>query len=96
MYFSQLQSVTEETQGNAKFRNLFKLLTTEVSTSEYLSFDHDVETRKEAINTTQVDWCKTTQERCIKEITNNIVEKQMELVTMELIKNSKKLKWWVT
>ena len=50
-----LENVIEETQGDAEFQDLFQLLTTEVMVQEYFSFDDDVETHDEAINTTQVD-----------------------------------------
>ena len=60
-------SVTEEAQDNVKFQDLFQLLTTDVTAEEYLSFDNDVETPEEAINTTQVHWRETTQERCIQD-----------------------------
>ena len=47
--------MAEEAQDDAEFQDLFQLLTIEVIAKEYLSFDDDVETHEETINTTQVD-----------------------------------------
>ena len=77
--FSQVESVTEEAQNDAEFQDLFYLLTTEVTADKYLSFDDDVETQEEEIYTTQADWRETTRERCIQEVTNDVVENPMEL-----------------
>ena len=44
-----------------------------------MSFDDDVETHQDAINTKQVDWCETTREKYIYKVTNDVVENQMEL-----------------
>ena len=74
--FSQVESVTEEAQDDAEFQDLFQFLTTKVITEEeYLSFDDDFEIHKKQNNTTQFDWW----ERCIQEVTNDVVENQMEL-----------------
>ena len=60
-----METVTEKAQDDAKFQDLFQLLTTEVTAEGYLSFDDDVETHEKSINATQVDWSKTTRERYI-------------------------------
>ena len=58
---------------------------------EYLSYDDDndddddddddddVETHQGATDVIQVDWRETTWERCIQEVTNDVVENRMEL-----------------
>ena len=68
-----------EAPDDAEFQDLFQLLTNKVDAEGHLSIDHDVETHEEELNTTQVDWRETTRERCIQELTNDIVENQMEL-----------------
>ena len=73
-----VESVTEEAQDDAEFQDLFQLLTTKVTAEEYLSFVDDVETHEETINTTQVDWRKTMREKCIQEVTNDVVEDQIK------------------
>ena len=67
---------------------------TEVTVEEYLSFD-DTETNEEVTKTTQFDWRETTRKRCIQEVNNDVVEKQMNLLSKKVIKNSRKLKWWI-
>ena len=54
-----MESVNKEVQDGAEFQ----LLTTEIIAEEYLSFDDNIETHEEAINTTQVDWGETTQKK---------------------------------
>ena len=56
---SHMESVNKEVQDGAEFQ----LLTTEIIAEEYLSFDDNIETHEEAINTTQVDWGETTQKK---------------------------------
>ena len=74
----RVESVTEKAQNDAEFQDLFQLLTTKVTAEEYLSFVDDVETHEETINTTQVDWHKTMREKCIQEVTNDVVEDQIK------------------
>ena len=50
-----MESVTEEAQEDTKFQDLFQFLTAEVTAEEYFSFDDDVVTHEEAINTTRMD-----------------------------------------
>ena len=40
--------MNEKTEDNAEFRDLFQLLTSEVTAEEYLSFDDDVEMHEDA------------------------------------------------
>ena len=77
--FSEVKSMKGEAPDDAEFQDLFQLLTNKVDAEGHLSIDHDVETHGEALNTTQVDWRETARERCIQELTNDIVENQMEL-----------------
>ena len=44
---------------------------------DHLSFDHDVETHEQTINTAQVDWRETTRTRSIQEITCNSEDEEM-------------------
>ena len=46
--FSSIECVNEKTEDNAEFRDLFQLLTSEVTAEEYLSFDDDVEMHEDA------------------------------------------------
>ena len=86
MFSSILQNATEAAQDDAEFEDLLMLLTTEVAAEfedllmllttevaaeDYLSFDDDVETQEQAINTAQVDWRETTRARSIQEVTCN-------------------------
>ena len=75
--FSQLENTTEAAQDDAEFEDLLQLLTAEVAAEDYLSFDHDVETHEQAINTAQVDWCETTRTRSIQEVTCNSEDEEM-------------------
>ena len=47
-------------------------------------------------DTTQVDWYKTTQERCIQEVTNDVVEKQMELDYERSHQELEEIQCWIT
>ena len=60
--FSEVRSVNGEAPDDAEFQDFFQILTIKVDAEEHLSFDHDVETHGEALNTTQVDWRETTRE----------------------------------
>ena len=68
--FSQVQSVTEESQEDPD---------PEVTTDENLSFDDDIETLKQAVTTAQVDWCEITRARCIQDVTSDLGNNQMEV-----------------
>ena len=63
--FSLLENTTEAAQDDAEFEDLLQLLITEVAAEDYLSFDDDVETYKQAKNTAQVDWREATRAKSI-------------------------------
>ena len=77
MFSSILQNTTEAAQDDAEFEDLLQLLTTEVAAEDYLSFDDDVETHEQAINTAQVDWRETAWARSIQVVSCNSEDEEM-------------------